>query len=579
MWLLLCATVLAADPAIPVDRAEMTVLLKTFREEFVQITPGEGKFPASFTMGEEGTTAQPHEVKMGHKFQMAKFEVPQNLWSAVRGGNPSKWKGPRNAVEMLTHGEAVWFCRLATKQMRELKLIAVNEEIRLPSEAEWEYCCRAGTKTRWSFGDDETLLGDYAWFTGNAAGNDPPGGAKKGNPWGLFDLHGEIREWVGDAGNETYQGAPTDGSSWTTGPATKRVLRSGSWKDKPAGTTSGVRLLVPAETRDDAVGFRCVLAEVPTSQPAFTPTAQEKFVPTNAKLELQWGEGEFTEGPAIAPDGSIFFSDIGNTMYRYDRRTNKTAKFRDPSGRSNGLMFTRDGKLVAAEGANSGGKRRISITTGIQGEKDGDVRTLSEGFQRRCFNSPNDLTLTSDGWVYFSDPRYVGDEPRELEIEAIFSVSPTGDASIATRDIEKPNGVILSPDGKRLYASDHNPTGNKQLVAFDVTADHKLVNKQILWDFRVARGIDGMTIDREGNVYATAGTGDKAGIYVFSPAGKPLAMIPTPGDPTNCCFGGGEDAKTLYITAGVSREGKKYGLFRITLNQPGHCVVEMKSGS
>ena len=99
----------------------------------------------------------------------------------------------------------------------------------------------------------------------------------------------------------------------------------------------------------------------------------------------------------------------------------------------------------------------------------------------------------------------------------------------------------------------------------------------MLHDFGTGRGIDGMTLDREGNIYATAGTGDKAGIYVFSPAGKHLAFIPTPGDPTNCDFGGGAENSTLYITSANSKAaGTKYGLFRIKLNAKGYHVVPLK---
>lgn len=253
--------VIAADPT-----PEQVALLKTFREEFVAITPGKGDFPASFSMGraEGGTSAeQPaREVKLMAPFFMAKYEVPQNLWEAVMGANPSKWKGKRNSVEMLSFAEAEDFCKRATEFMQAAKLIEPGQVIRLPSEAEWEYCCRAGTKSNYSFGNDEQDLGQFGWFTGNAAGNDPPVGAKKPNPWGLYDMHGYLWEWCADPWHPDYKEAPATPAPWTAGgEAGKHVIRSGSWKDKADRLTSSFRQAAKDDLRDDAVGLRCVLSQ------------------------------------------------------------------------------------------------------------------------------------------------------------------------------------------------------------------------------------------------------------------------------------------------------------------------------
>ena len=553
-WPYLIVAVLAADPS-----PEQLKLLKTFRDEFVAVTPRDGKL-------------QPYSI--------GKYEVPQNLWQAVMGSNPSRWKGARNSVEMLSLEDAQKFCEAATSQMRDAGLIDRGQVVRLPTEPEWEYAVRAGTTTKYSFGDDAARLGEYGWFTGNAAGNDPEVGVKKPNPWGLYDVHGYLWEWIHK---------PTEGSA----DPTRGVVRGGSWKDKADKLTSASREIVSSALKDDAVGLRCVLvgAQTPSPQPSpkgrgseqvaatgeFQPTAQEKIVPAGAKLELVWGEGDFTEGPALAPDGSILFSDIGDTIYRYDPKLGKTELFRRPSGRANGLMFNQQGVLIACEGANTGGNRRISITTGIEGGKDGAVRTLADRYDGKRFNSPNDLAIDSRGNDYFTDPRYVGSEPRELDFEAVFLVAPDGSVRIATREVSKPNGILVSPDGKTVYVSDNNPQGSRQFVGFNVKADSTLEGKRVLHDFGTGRGIDGMALDTAGNIYATAGSGDKAGVYVFDPAGKSLALIPTPGDPTNCDFGGGSDASTLYVTtANAKQPGTKYGLFRIKLNATGHHVVKLK---
>lgn len=250
----------AAEPT-----KEQLPLLRTFRSEFVHITPGDGKFPQSFTMGaKDGPAAQQpaREVTFDYGFHIAKYEVPQNLWEAVIGRNPSKWKGPRNSVEMLSYEEAVAFCKKATMLLRAAELIAEDEIVRLPSEAEWEYTARAGTDTVYSFGDDAKKIDAYAWHTGNAAGNDPPVGAKKPNPWGLYDTYGYLWEWCADPWHDNYNDAPAEGSVWSKGGDDKRrVVRGGSWKDKPDRCTSRFRLGLAKDTRDDAVGLRCVLAK------------------------------------------------------------------------------------------------------------------------------------------------------------------------------------------------------------------------------------------------------------------------------------------------------------------------------
>lgn len=259
---MLLAAALLFSPGLKDDPAQ---LLATFTEEFILITPGEGGFPRTYSMGSdrEGAPEKPvHEVSLAAPFRIGRFEVPQNLWEAVMGENPSRWKGRRNSVEQVSFDQAADFCLKVTDRLRSAKLIGPHQIVRLPSEAEWEYIARAGTTTRYSFGDDPTSLGEYAWFTQNAAGNDPPVGAKKANPWKLFDVHGYVWEWCQDVWHGSYEGAPRDGSAWTAGgEAGRRVMRGGSWKDSAEQLTSSIRRSEEAKFKDDAVGLRCVLTE------------------------------------------------------------------------------------------------------------------------------------------------------------------------------------------------------------------------------------------------------------------------------------------------------------------------------
>jgi len=261
-----------ACPTFAAD-GDLEALLKRFADEFVAITPGEKPFPAKHLLGSDSGPPSEHpryEVQLS-PFAIAKYEVPQNLYEAVMGVNPSKWKGPRNSVEMMTWSEAVDFCHKSTQLLRERKLIGAKEEIRLPTEAEWEYACRAGTNTAYSFGDairrdtdppkKNSILDEFAWYTGNAAGNDPPVGALKPNPWGLYDMHGYLWEFTADAWTENHRGAPGNGAARPPKNGDQSVtIRGGSWKDPADALKSSSRKAFAQTAKDDAVGFRCVRA-------------------------------------------------------------------------------------------------------------------------------------------------------------------------------------------------------------------------------------------------------------------------------------------------------------------------------
>jgi formylglycine-generating enzyme required for sulfatase activity len=255
---------LEAEPPDPA--AQKDAILRRFVAEFVPLTPGMGKFPASFRMGTADAALDAekpaHTVTFRAPFALAKYEVTQELYEAVMGQNPSKWKGVRNSVEMVSWNEANDFCAKATMELRQRKLLSEKEVLRLPSEAEWEYACRAGSTTRYSFGDEADQLKDFAWFKGNSKGEDPPVGKKKPNAWGLYDMHGYVWEWCADAWHPSYQDAPTDGSAWDARDAKERVLRGGSWADGADECRCAYRQHLPPQKRSDTVGFRCVRATV-----------------------------------------------------------------------------------------------------------------------------------------------------------------------------------------------------------------------------------------------------------------------------------------------------------------------------
>jgi len=179
-----------------------------------------------FIMGEGD---QAHEVTQTKPFKIGVHEVTQAQYEQVMGVNPSKFKGANNPVETVTWDDAVDFCRKLSELPAEKE---AGHVYRLPTEAEWEYACRAGTTTNFGFGDDDSNLDDYAWFRENSAEKTHPVGGKKPNAWGLYGMHGNVGEWCQDWKEDYPEDAVTD----PTGPASGlyRVIRGGSYL-KPAG--------------------------------------------------------------------------------------------------------------------------------------------------------------------------------------------------------------------------------------------------------------------------------------------------------------------------------------------------------
>ncbi|MGZ0173968.1 MAG: formylglycine-generating enzyme family protein [Planctomycetales bacterium] len=177
--------------------------------------------PRTFTMG-EGEEA--HQVTLTKGFDLGQHEVTQEQYEAVIGTNPSQFKGPQNPVETVSWDDAVAFCRKLSELPAEK---SAGYVYRLPTEAEWEYACRAGTKTTYSFGDSDSELGDYGWYDKNSGKTTHPVGGKKPNAWGLYDMHGNVFEWCQDWHGDYRSGSVTDPTGSSSG--SYRVIRGGCW--------------------------------------------------------------------------------------------------------------------------------------------------------------------------------------------------------------------------------------------------------------------------------------------------------------------------------------------------------------
>lgn len=272
-----------------------------------------------------------------------------------------------------------------------------------------------------------------------------------------------------------------------------------------------------------------VWAEPPASMPTSRsqPGGAQGIVAPGAKV-VQLAKGfQFTEGPAVDREGNVFFSDVrASRTYKWSP-DGKVSLFRKDTGGANGLAFDAGGNLLACEGA---GGRIVSI------DAKGGVTVVAGAYGGKPFNRPNDLWIDPKGGVYFSDPLY-GRGSRRQDGEHVYYV--TADRKKVIRvidDMVRPNGLAGTPDGKTLYVAD---AGAGRTYRYAVSDDGTLRQKTLF----VAKGSDGMKLDRKGNVYLTAGA-----VLVYDPAGKQIAKIQVPLRPTNLCFAG-PDGRTLFITA------------------------------
>lgn len=307
--------------------------------------------------------------------------------------------------------------------------------------------------------------------------------------------------------------------------------------------------------------------------------AQDPIFPEDATLERVYVRqaklnSGLTEGPAVAGDGSIYFTDMpfgkdDALILRFDPKTKKTATFTDKAFKSNGLAYDMEGNLLSCDGADGGGRclRRWNLKTG-------QSEVIADRYQGKKLNSPNDLCVDLKGRIYFTDPRYGGAEPRELIRESVYRLDQDGIVVEITHAVEKPNGLALSPDQRTFYLADHNNGGNRlspndpvpkrgsmKIYAFPLDKQGLVDGeRKTLVDFGKENGCDGMRVDSTGNLYLAVRSLARPGILVIDPSGAELTFLPTgpkgqsglfedwKGIPSNLEFGIGEDAHTLYVT-------------------------------
>ncbi|HEU5052051.1 MAG TPA: SMP-30/gluconolactonase/LRE family protein [Hanamia sp.] len=262
---------------------------------------------------------------------------------------------------------------------------------------------------------------------------------------------------------------------------------------------------------------------------------QQKTSPViadGAKLQLVSDQFKFTEGPATDKHGNVFFTDQpNNTIWKYDTQGNLSV-FMKPSGRSNGMCFDNQGNLISCADEHDqlwsiDPKKKITV--------------LVKDYKGKFLNGPNDVFVTSDGKIYFTDPYYQRDywkrKSPDLDGQKVFYLRGNNDPVVVVDNMKKPNGIVATPDGKYLYVADIE--GNKTF-RFTIQPNGSLTDQKLFAEM----GSDGMTMDNEGNVYLTG-----KGVTVFNRDGEKIEHIDVPADWTGNITFGGKDKNFLFITA------------------------------
>ena len=218
--------------------------------EFIRIPPG--RFLMGSKLGEEGREddESPQHLVMVKQFYMTTTELTQRQWWEVMLSNPSMLQDPELPLERVSWENAQMF-------LRKLNAWDPGRDYRLPTEAEWEYACRAGTLTRFANGDKNSEMKKMAWFKGNAGGHTHTVGEKEPNAFGLYDMHGNVYEWCEGKYHHSYVGAPADGSAWIDGKSWEHIVRGGSYRSEPRHCRSAYRLKDP-DYQSEVIGLRLV---------------------------------------------------------------------------------------------------------------------------------------------------------------------------------------------------------------------------------------------------------------------------------------------------------------------------------
>jgi gluconolactonase len=288
-----------------------------------------------------------------------------------------------------------------------------------------------------------------------------------------------------------------------------------------------------------------------------------KVTNEDSKITKLFDGGFFTEGPAYGTDGNIYFSDLTFTsetnmaagiIWKYDSASGNTSVYRSPSGMANGIEFDKSGNMIVCEGADFGGRKITSTDL-----SSGKAKILTALFNALPYNSPNDLVIDSKNRIYFTDPRYSGYEKVEQPCFGVYRLDPDGNVELIISDLLNPNGIAISPEANKLFVGcnfegdcENGILPQTDIIIYDLDENGKVSNKKLFIDYPGEFGPDGMTVDKDGNLYVALRDETNPGIYIYNPSAELIDKITLPEVPSNVTFGKGKDKNCLFITAGGS---------------------------